>query len=246
MHAFSIVSLLVSGLAASTVAGLDFGAHGTAMARSGVALIAVAVAPVLAAPVNVAVEPRHHQGKGGKKKNTGRQEEGDIEAREPHHQGRGGKNKNNGRQEEVDLEAREPHHQGRGGKNKNNGRQEEVDLEAREPHHQGRGGKNKNNGRQEEVDLEAREPHPVTDVWNSIDQGRGGKNKNNGRQEEVDLEAREPHLTTSDIGDVIDQGKTAAKACKRSVDEDTEHLEARHHQGKTASNAKEASAATCD
>ncbi|ROW15030.1 hypothetical protein VPNG_03354 [Cytospora leucostoma] len=125
MHAPSIISLLVSGLAASTVAGWTLGTPGTGpgLACRSVALLAAAVGPALALPVDVAVEPRHHQGKGGKKKNNNKRQGDDgLEVREPHHQGKGGKKKNNNKRQEGehDLEAREPHHQGKGGKKKNN------------------------------------------------------------------------------------------------------------------------------
>lgn len=67
MHAPSVLSLLVSGLAASTVTGFELGAPGAgsvALSRRSVALMAAIAGPAMALPADI--EARHHQGKKGK------------------------------------------------------------------------------------------------------------------------------------------------------------------------------------
>lgn len=61
MHAPSVISLLVSGLAASTVAGFDLNAPGASLSRRSVALIAAAVGPALALPADISIEARHRK-----------------------------------------------------------------------------------------------------------------------------------------------------------------------------------------
>ncbi|POS81453.1 hypothetical protein DHEL01_v200130 [Diaporthe helianthi] len=95
MHAPSVISLLVSGLAASTVAGFELNTPGASLSRRSVALIAAAAGPALALPAHISIEARHHQGKKKNKANTRDVEEtSDLEKRKPHHQGKGGKKKN--------------------------------------------------------------------------------------------------------------------------------------------------------
>lgn len=63
MYAPSVISLLVSGLAASTVASWTLGTPGTGpgLACRSIALLAAAVGPALALPVDVAIQPRHRE-----------------------------------------------------------------------------------------------------------------------------------------------------------------------------------------
>lgn len=89
MHAPSVLSLLVSGLAASTVTGFELrapGAGSIALSRRSVALMAALAGPALALPTEMDVRSPHHQGKKAK----GNKREEDLEAREPHHQGKKG------------------------------------------------------------------------------------------------------------------------------------------------------------
>lgn len=62
MHAPSVISLLVSGLAASTVAGFELNAPGASLSRRSVALVAAAVGPALALPADISsIEARHRR-----------------------------------------------------------------------------------------------------------------------------------------------------------------------------------------
>lgn len=61
MHAPSVISLLVSGLAASTVAGFELNAPGASLSRRSVALVAAAVGPALALPADISIEARHRK-----------------------------------------------------------------------------------------------------------------------------------------------------------------------------------------